>query len=550
MIQKCLMQTFADQPAKMLRVFEDGRRNPHGSTVHYGQLCKALLDLQDAADKIFDTVSNRVGAEHQRLKGLSSRIRTAKAKVDAIAGTKRAITVKSSSRYPSVSSDSEDFCPLFGGEFGGIHTDFPVATLSLNGGLSRESREDGTLELFRFFSETSHEYFSDNNRKVGIGNMRSDINSVTETLLFNSTDLPYHSYKTVDNLVAQESSFAEERSELKHAPLPPPPQSVLRGSTLSSAGSEDFGFRPTLREVPSFSLPSTLPDLPMVAEISWSGSKSKFTQHYSTTPSLVGSIAPKNDVNQLKSDSGSVQGLDEYSSISSVSEHDSSSQRSCSLNEGVSNRYSNFSQPLTSSKAIHMFEQNANSKEISSQPVSPMPPPPPPPPLTPLLTPLSSSEKQKNSAELAHPTAEMDGTSRSSSLPQIDSQRLALMASIRDPGIMLRKTGFADYNSNLTDSFTDSMKNDDSLKGSFVPKPKSVNLLAEMAASLKMRRLSMQGAAHDKEQMALRSSEQMGVSDSPSPSTSSVKFALPISNLHAYIAKRNEELSEEEDWED
>lgn len=34
---------------------------------------------------------------------------------------------------------------------------------------------------------------------------------------------------------------------------------------------DEFGFRPVLRQIPSFSLPPVLPDLPMVAEISWSG---------------------------------------------------------------------------------------------------------------------------------------------------------------------------------------------------------------------------------------------------------------------------------------
>ena len=59
------------------------------------------------------------------------------AKIDALSGTKRAITIKSSSRYPLMSSDVEDFRPLFGGKFGGVRTDFPIATLSLNSGLSR-----------------------------------------------------------------------------------------------------------------------------------------------------------------------------------------------------------------------------------------------------------------------------------------------------------------------------------------------------------------------------------------------------------------------------
>jgi hypothetical protein len=42
----------------------------------------------------------------------------------------------------------------------------------------------------------------------------------------------------------------------------------------STSGVQEYGFRPMLGEVPSFSLPSTLPNLPMVADISWNG---KFT---------------------------------------------------------------------------------------------------------------------------------------------------------------------------------------------------------------------------------------------------------------------------------
>jgi len=65
----------------------------------------------------------------------------------------------------------------------------------------------------------------------------------------------------------------------------------------------------------------------------------------------------------------------------------------------------------------------------------------------------------------------------------------------------------------------------------------------------------MQGAAHDKEQMMHESGKQNAASDVTSPSINSTKFTLPISNLQAYIAQRNEEqrneeLSEEEEWED
>lgn len=545
----------------MLRVFEDGRRNPHGSYYsaaaaapppHYGQLCKALLVLQGTADKIFDTLSHRVGAEHQRLKGLSSRIHIAKAKVDAISGSKRAITIKSSSRYPSMSSDVEDFHPLFGGKFGGVRTDFPVETLSLNGGLSRESSEDGTLELFRFFSETSHEYFSnDRVRKVGLGNMPSNIDSVTEILLFNSNELPYHRSKTVDNLVVGEP-FVEESAELKQIPLPAPPESVLQGSTLSSTKAEDFIFRPMLRQVPPFSLPSSLPNLPMVAEISWIGSKSEVSGKSLIVPPVTTSVASPNDVTLLKSNSGLKQSVDKDSSISSVSEHDSSSEKSFSFKEGVQSRQSNLDQSMESRKTVHELEKNPNSKEIPLPQTFP-PPPPPPPSLTPLLS-SSSSQKKNSIGESLASITEADVTSRSTPLPQIDSQRAALLASICDPGITLKKTGCLDYSSKSRDSHMDSIKSDNSFEGSenvvIKPKPKAVNVLAEMATSLKMRRLSMQGAAHDKEQMTHESGKQKAASDVTSPSTNSTKFTLPISNLHAYIAQRNEELSEEEDWED
>lgn len=46
----------------MLRVSEDGDRRRTAYAAGYGDLGRALLDLQAAADQIFDAVSKRVGA--------------------------------------------------------------------------------------------------------------------------------------------------------------------------------------------------------------------------------------------------------------------------------------------------------------------------------------------------------------------------------------------------------------------------------------------------------------------------------------------------------
>ncbi|KAK3146287.1 hypothetical protein QOZ80_3BG0264120 [Eleusine coracana subsp. coracana] len=68
----------------MLRVSEDGgrRRQPHAAG--YGDLGRALLDLQDAADQVFDAVSKRTAEEREKLSAISRRIKDAKAKIKAL----------------------------------------------------------------------------------------------------------------------------------------------------------------------------------------------------------------------------------------------------------------------------------------------------------------------------------------------------------------------------------------------------------------------------------------------------------------------------------
>ncbi|CAL4918699.1 unnamed protein product [Urochloa decumbens] len=63
----------------MLRVSEDGDRRRTAHAAGYGDLGRALLDLQDAADQIFDAVSKRTAEEREKLSAISTRIKAAKA---------------------------------------------------------------------------------------------------------------------------------------------------------------------------------------------------------------------------------------------------------------------------------------------------------------------------------------------------------------------------------------------------------------------------------------------------------------------------------------
>lgn len=62
----------------------------------------------------------------------------------------------------------------------------------------------------------------------------------------------------------------------------------------------------------------------------------------------------------------------------------------------------------------------------------------------------------------------------------------------------------------------------------------------------------MQGAAHDKSQA--KPSKILGNEDTDAGSVSSgsnsTGITLPIKNLHDYIASRNQEVSDDDDWEE
>lgn len=548
---------------------EEGRGNTDSL------LCQSLLNLYDVADNVFNNILSRVKMEQEKLNNLTARISDREAQIAAFAGTKEAITLFSSAKYLQVPTDQTDFVPVFGGK----QSELPIATISL-AACQHQDGEGGTLELFRFFSETNHEYWSRQTQSAdGLGRVPKDIKSVADCMLFNSLELPYHLYRVVDNLTGADIVVGEEEPKHKPPPLAAPPQSVLAGDTLSSSGVQEYGFRPMLGEVPSFSLPSTLPNLPMVADISWSGSSRQFQSiplispsvgHYrnaSFGDSSVEGTPTKSDTKSLDS---STRGFEDVmaaaSSRLSLPQHPSplltesgtfpADVRSMHLPKLQASQTSDFRLPtiVTKTKSAQdvprSVSQTIPAVPSPPPPRPPPPPPPPPPPLPPLRSPTqpaqiktsttSSSERPDSSTQL-----EAVGP-RILPLP-IDASRAALLASIRNPSIQLRKTNVGDKPTTSTDkSQSSSGKQVDSNR------PKTVNVLTEMANTLKLRRLSMQGAAHDKSQA--KPSKILGNEDTDAGSVSSgsnsTGITLPIKNLHDYIASRNQEVSDDDDWEE
>lgn len=509
----------------------------------YGQLCQSLLDLELAAENIFNTVTNRVNLEHQRLQSVKGRIGKVQNQIRSITGTSRAITVFSSSKYPGIPASQQDFVPLFGGRVGESYSEFPLSTIFLSSGQSQNGG-DGTFELYRFFAETSCESWLSAPKQKGIGSLPTNLNSIVDAFLFNTTQQPYSKYQIFDNLMSSEN-FPLQGQSSESTILPPPPQSIL-DCTNKNSGLEDFGFRPVLGQVPSFTLPPVLPDLPNVAEINWSGLDSGIESLSSIAPSAL----PKYSVHNPSA----IFSKDEPYALRNLFSREKNSKQHDSFQHTATSRRMQTPQMLFQAELLSPTRQQQPSQPLLSSPSVLSPPQiPPVPPLPSLPINMAGSGREAQSFSTSEQFSSVE-SSHLESFPPIDSQRVALLASIRNPNITLRKTGDIEEKNEALQSSKDA--GNSTSEGNNSSQRQPGNLLSEMATALKLRRLSMQGAAHSKEQGGIRSSGMFHTVNatavsSPSKSSSNIssKVALPAANVHPHVTKSDESDTEDE-WDD
>ncbi|KAJ4755683.1 WAS protein family 1 [Rhynchospora pubera] len=213
----------------MFRVSEtEGRATRReGHVARYRQMGHTLLELQRAADQVFDAVSLKIAEERDKLSHISNRIKVAKAKISEISNSESEVKIVSPAQHPVANTAINDFKPLFQDKDEGEKLGFPVASLSVNGGLNREFGTDGTLELFQFFSEENCAYQlkgTDMKDKRSLSQIKDD------------TSLEKHFEKS--SFLATSNFSLGSTSDIKGDQLPPPPPS-LSPSNLKSHRSAD-----------------------------------------------------------------------------------------------------------------------------------------------------------------------------------------------------------------------------------------------------------------------------------------------------------------------
>uniref|UniRef100_A0A0D9VY74 WASH1 WAHD domain-containing protein n=1 Tax=Leersia perrieri TaxID=77586 RepID=A0A0D9VY74_9ORYZ len=232
----------------MLRVSEDGgRRRREAHAAGYGELGRALLDVQEAADQVFDAVSKRTAEERDKLSAISRRINAAKklgrtsflvqiinslnsssmAKIKTLSQSKGPLTIVSPAQHPSSSTNQEDFRPLFHDKYDHTSGRQSIATISVNGGFNREYGLEGTLELFQFFSEENCHYNS-NEGRLKVTNKLSE----TKYDTYLGSLLDKSNFPTPQNI-------SISSTDLKNEELPPPPPSLISKHLTKNQRSDD-----------------------------------------------------------------------------------------------------------------------------------------------------------------------------------------------------------------------------------------------------------------------------------------------------------------------
>eukprot|EP00002_Diphylleia_rotans_P011916 TRINITY_DN2343_c0_g1_i1.p1 TRINITY_DN2343_c0_g1~~TRINITY_DN2343_c0_g1_i1.p1 ORF type:complete len:380 (-),score=102.53 TRINITY_DN2343_c0_g1_i1:114-1253(-) len=100
----------------------------------------------------------------------------------------------------------------------------------------------------------------------GMGRLPDNISSVSSLLLFNTNENPYKNYSHLDNLLGKEG---KERPTTKKR-IGAQPESFIKGDSMIGGAALNFNYKPALGNVPTLELPTSLPGLSDVADVSLS----------------------------------------------------------------------------------------------------------------------------------------------------------------------------------------------------------------------------------------------------------------------------------------
>uniref|UniRef100_A0A8C0ZRQ0 WH2 domain-containing protein n=1 Tax=Castor canadensis TaxID=51338 RepID=A0A8C0ZRQ0_CASCN len=227
------------------------------------QVADALQYLQKVSGDIFSRISQRVELSRSQLQAIGERVSLAQAKIEKIKGSKKAIKVFSSAKYPAPEHLQEYGSIFTGAQDPGLQRRPRHRIQSKHRPLDERALQE-KLKYFPVCVTTKPE--PEDEAEEGLGGLPSNISSVSSLLLFNTTENLYKKYVFLDPLAGAVTKThvmlgADTEEKLFDAPL-----SISKREQLERQIPENYFYVPDLGQVPEIDVPSYLPDLPGIAD--------------------------------------------------------------------------------------------------------------------------------------------------------------------------------------------------------------------------------------------------------------------------------------------
>nr|XP_004656902.1 WASH complex subunit 1 [Jaculus jaculus] len=226
------------------------------------QVADALQYLQNVSGDIFSRISQRVELSRRQLQAIGERVSLSQAKIEKIKGSKKAIKVFSSAKFPAP-EHLKEYGSIFTGAQDPSLQKWPRHRIQSKHRPLDERALQEKLKYFPVCVNTKPE--PEDEAEEGLGGLPSNISSISSLLLFNTTENLYKKYVFLDPLAGAVTKthvmLGTEKEKLFDAPL-----SISKREQLEQQVPENYFYVPDLGQVPEIDVPSYLPDLPGIAD--------------------------------------------------------------------------------------------------------------------------------------------------------------------------------------------------------------------------------------------------------------------------------------------
>lgn len=233
------------------------------------QMVNALEYLEQVSNDVFSKIEKRVVENRDRISAVDKRVNVAQARIDKIRGSRKAIRVFSSAKYPA-----PDRLQLYTSlhKFDGMN-DKPLPGIDNNYHVVSKfpkADHESIKEKLQFYNvQLNTKQNKGDKSDQGLGGLPKDIPSVSSLLLFNTTENPYKKYVVLDPLegaiTKTRKGLDEEEENLAAAPV-----TITNREQMELLGLTNYFYVPNLGDVPELDVPVHLPDLPGIADdLAW-----------------------------------------------------------------------------------------------------------------------------------------------------------------------------------------------------------------------------------------------------------------------------------------